>query len=376
MAKNYYWIFNLATKTKSQQLHNRMNEVIDKVTDPGLKKSLIDARDEYRERIDQLNGQPLTGEISDQIHQEHYRFENFVHKMKIMGKNPVKHILYCKSPGRGFKEEIDISQVGASYEDDYLAYRKKLNFSIDKALAKQDLEKYLYIQCYNDHPVEPEGGFIYSDAIQLMIKKRLHDYKVEFYLDTVTQDGKVIETEKIDIIEFLKRNPEYFQQEYIVKATNEYISASLERFVKESCWQFHFYVNDHYRFYNVEPYIDGLDDPDNWPYLKDDGTWIADEMICSPEIWFGLKDESPNISWTLDGSDMKFWFDEDNDKYFIGRHSNWDVGRYRGYLPDMKAIRESCPISIKADDTPETIKEKVQAFCIKQYRATHPETTA
>ena len=368
MAKNYYWIFGLATKFKSQQLRSRMNEVIENVTDPMLKKSLVEKRDEYRERIDQLNGQPLTGEISDQIKQEHYRFENLVHKMKIMDKNPVKHILYCKSPGCGFREEIDISRVGASYEDDYLAYRKELNFYIDKALAKHDLEKYLYIHHYNDRSVEPEGWFIYSDAIQSMIKKRLRDYKIEFCLDTVTQDGEVIETEKIDIIDFFKRNPKYFQQAYIVNATNEYISASLKRFVKESCWQFRFYINDHYRFYNVDPCIYDLDDPDNWPSLKDDGTWIADEMICSPEIWFGLKDENPGYSWILNGSDLNFWFDEDNEKHFIARHTSWDVGCYSGYLPDMKAIRESCPILLEANDTPESIDKKIQAFFVKQYK--------
>ena len=37
------------------------------------------------------------------------------------------------------------------------------------------------------------------------------------------------------------------------------------------------------------------------------------------------------------------------------------------FLPDVKTIRESSPIPIKADDTDETIKEKVQAYFIENY---------
>ena len=360
------WSFNMGTMAKRKKLYDRMTEVIATVTNPKLKNSFIKARDEYWERIGQLNKPSYTKEDYEQIQQEHYRIENLVHKIKVLNKgNPVKHILYCKSLRRAFKEEIDVSQVGISYEDDYLAYRKKLNFYIDKALAKHDLEKHLCINYYSELPVKPEGSFIYSDAIQKMIKKRLNDYKIDLYLDTVTKNGKVIETEKIDIIDFFKRNPEYFQQPYINKATNEYISMSLKRFVKESCWQIRFENNTHY--------IIGLENPNNWPSLKDDGTWTSEEMVFRPRLWFGLKNEEPNSFWNLNGSDMKFWFDEDNDKYFIGRHSNWDVGRYRGYLPDMKAIRKSCPIQIEEFDTPESVKEKIQKFFIKQYRKAHPK---
>ncbi len=358
------WAFNMGTMAKRKQLYDRMNEVIATVTNPELKNSFIKARDEYWERIGQLNKPNYTREDYEQIQQEHYRIENLVHKIKIMGKgNPVKHILYCKSLRREFKEQIEMSQVGISYEDDYLAYRKKLNFYIDKALAKQDLEKHLYIHYYSECPVKPEGGFIYSDAIQKMIKKRLSDFKIELYLDTITKNGKVIETEKIDIIDFFKRNPEFFQQPYINKATNEYISMSLKKFVKESSWQI--------RFENDTHYIVDLENPNNWPSLKNDGTWISEKIVFHPRLWFGLKDESPGYYWTLNGSDMSFWFEEDNEKYFISRHSNWDVGRYQGYLPDMKVIRESCPILMEADDTPESIKEKIQAFFVEQYKKTH-----
>ena len=358
------WIYNMATMFRTSQLCGRLNEVIATVSDEELRNRFIKIRDEYQERIRKLNKPDLTSEDSKQIQQEHYRIENLVHKIKIMGKGiPAKHILYCRSPGHDFREEIDISRVNGSYEDDFLAYRKKLNIYIDEALGKQDVEKYLHIHHNGERPVDPESSFIYSDAVQKMIKKRLCDHRIDFYLDTVTQDGTVIETEKIDITDFLKRNPEYFQKEYIIDATNEYISASLKRFVQESFWQFSFHSE------NRDIY--DLDDPDNWPSLKDNGKWIAGETTFYPQLWFGLKDKRPVYFWNLGYFDVSFWFDEDNEKYLVSRYSNWDVGRYCGFLPDMKPIRDRCPIMLESSDTPRSIKQKTQDVFIEKYRKIH-----
>ncbi len=56
-----------------------------------------------------------------------------------------------------------------------------------------------------------------------------------FWESMVTIDS-VNKSVNINIIDFFTSNPEYFQQSFVTKATNVYISTSFKRFVKESYW--------------------------------------------------------------------------------------------------------------------------------------------
>ena len=393
------WAFNMGTMLKRKQLCDRMDKVIAKITNPELKNSLIKTRDEYWNKIGELNKPDYTNEDYMQIQQEHGHMDRLLCKMEKITEHimvlaegvPVKHILRCKYPGFEFREEIDAFQVGIPYED---AYRDKLNVHIDKILAKQNLEKLMDVK-YRDYEIDPKGHFIYSDVLHKISEKRPWDYEVEIKLDDIGQNGDILSTEKVDIADFFKRNPEYLQKPYMLQVANDYISISIRQFISDSCWQFELY-NDaesakkfygrfklhnsgcfpvyDFQLYNYD-YIDygiahGLDNPENWPSPQKDGTWVDYRgKIMYPRIFFGLKDyKSDDDIWVLDGSDMKFWFNEDNANCYIESDNNEHVSAYHGYMPNMKEIRDKCPIKFKPSDTPEKINAKIQAFFMKQYK--------
>ena len=76
------WIFNWGTSIKRGSRCSGLNKVIEKVTDPGLKNSLIKVKDKYWNKIEQLNKPDFTDEDMEQIQQEHKRMEKFISKME------------------------------------------------------------------------------------------------------------------------------------------------------------------------------------------------------------------------------------------------------------------------------------------------------
>ena len=62
--------------------HERLNKVIAKVNDLELKSSLVKTRDEYWNRIQQLNKPNFTDEDNEQIQQEHQRIDDLISKME------------------------------------------------------------------------------------------------------------------------------------------------------------------------------------------------------------------------------------------------------------------------------------------------------
>ncbi len=386
------WAFNMGTLAKRSELRKRLEIIIEKVSDPELRNSIIQTRDRYSKRIGELNKQDYTDEDRKQIQQEHARMEEFLRELeKRFEKVPdgaaaakrilAKHVLYCEREEIAFREEINASQIGISYAEDYNAYRKKLNYFIDQVLIKQGIEKLMEVQ-YSKYLVEPKSHFSYNEVLQKVIAERPYSYRIVIKMDNIGQDGIVIETEEIDIKDFFKRNPEYLQQPYMLEAANEYISISLQRFIEESCWQFEFYNEYNHiwetswrkfeihnqRDFNYD-FSEELSNPWSWPTLQKDGTWIDhfDEIIY-PRMWFGLKDQGAADMWRLDGTDIGFWFKKDKGNQFIEFENSEQERSYHGYMPDMKAIRKSCPVAISAKDTTESIKEKIQKFFKKQYR--------
>ena len=62
--------------------YERLNKVIAKVNDLELKSSLVKTRDEYWNRIQQLNKPNYTDEDYEQIKQEHKRMDDLISKME------------------------------------------------------------------------------------------------------------------------------------------------------------------------------------------------------------------------------------------------------------------------------------------------------
>ena len=73
---------NMKTLFDRSNRYKRLNKVIAKVTDPELKNSLIKTRDEYWDRIQQLNKPNFTDEDREQIKQEHKRMDDLISKME------------------------------------------------------------------------------------------------------------------------------------------------------------------------------------------------------------------------------------------------------------------------------------------------------
>ena len=73
---------NMKTLFDRSNRHERLNKVIAKVNDLELKSSLVKTRDEYWNRIQQLNKPNFTNEDYEQIKQEHKRMDDLISKME------------------------------------------------------------------------------------------------------------------------------------------------------------------------------------------------------------------------------------------------------------------------------------------------------
>ena len=73
---------NMKTLFDRSNRYERLNKVIAKVNDLELKSSLVKTRDEYWNRIQQLNKPNFTDEDYEQIKQEHKRMDDLISKME------------------------------------------------------------------------------------------------------------------------------------------------------------------------------------------------------------------------------------------------------------------------------------------------------
>jgi oligoribonuclease NrnB/cAMP/cGMP phosphodiesterase (DHH superfamily) len=73
---------NMKTLFERSNRYERLNKVIAKVNDLELKSSLVKTRDEYWNRIQQLNKPNFTDEDYEQIKQEHQRIDDLISKME------------------------------------------------------------------------------------------------------------------------------------------------------------------------------------------------------------------------------------------------------------------------------------------------------
>lgn len=74
--------------------------------------------------------------------------------------------------------------------------------------------------------------------------------------------------------------------------------------------------------------------------------------------------------WNIDNG-LGFWFSDDPESYLVEYDYDGHAGCYGGGFPDIEAIRKRCPILLEENDTEESIGEKVQAYCKKQYKKVH-----
>ena len=488
------WIYNWGTDVKRQQWCNKLNKVIERVTDPELKNSLNRTRDEYRNRIQQLNKPDFTNEDMEQIRQEHKRMEDLISKMEELiqkpqedaefqnelgcmyfeGKDveqdygkaaewfqkaaeqghanaqrylgymyyhgkgveqdygkaaeywrkaaeqgiavaqfnlgyaydegegvpqdyakaaewfekaaeqgdeeaadklkeihekiqPARYVLMCDYPGLWFRTFIDASKLGFSFTEQHEYYVRSLEDVIARVLEEQ-VRKAIYDMYYPEDDVKPMGHFDYYDVEKIIKSYIPYNENVEATLIAIDKENNIIETKTIKVLEFLDNDPDYFREYGVSEAVYQYIATALKRFENEAGW--------HYALKKENGYIETVQ---QWPVPQKDGSWIdADGTVLQPYVWFGVKGNEPDSLWSLYGDmsedDLAFWFSEDpleyiieNDEeiysFFRGQAPKQEIDR-----PDMENILRKCPVSVDEDDDPESIKEKIQAFFLNQYR--------
>ena len=488
------WIYNWGTDVKRQQWCNKLNKVIERVTDPELKNSLNRTRDEYRNRIQQLNKPDFTNEDMEQIWQEHKRMEDLISKMEELiqkpqedaefqnelgcmyfeGKDveqdygkaaewflkaaeqghanaqrylgymyyhgkgveqdhgkaaeywrkaaeqgiavaqfnlgyaydegegvpqdyakaaewfekaaeqgdeeaadklkeihekiqPARYVLMCDYPGLWFRTFIDASKLGFSFTEQHEYYVRSLEDVIARVLEEQ-VRKAIYDLYYPEDDVKPMGHFDYYDVEKIIKGYIPYNENVEATLIAIDKENNIIETKTIKVLEFLDNDPDYFREYGVSEAVYQYIATALKRFENEAGW--------HYALKKENGYIETVQ---QWPVPQKDGSWIdADGIVLQPYVWFGVNGNDPEDLWSLYGDmsedDLAFWFSEDpleyiieNDEeiysFFRGQAPKQEIDR-----PDMENILRKCPVSVDEDDDPESIKEKIQAFFLNQYR--------
>lgn len=450
--------FHLGTRVKRQSLRDKLNKEIERVTDPGLKNSLIKIKDEYWNKIEQLNKPDFTNEDEEQIWKEHKRMEEFISKMEELikaeqgdvdaqnelgvmyfeGKDveqdyskaaewflkaanqghanaqrylgymyyhgkgveqdhgkaaeywrkaaeqgdeeaadklkeihekiqPARYVLMCEYPGLWFRTFIDASKLGFSFTEQHEYYVRSLEDVIARVLEEQ-VRKAIYDLYYPEDDVKPMGHFDYYDVEKIIKGYIPYNENVEAALIAIDKENNIIETKTIKVLEFLDNDPDYFREYGVSEAVYQYIATALRRFENEAGW--------YYALKKENGYIETVK---QWPVPQKDGSWIdADGIDLQPYVWFGVKGNDPEDLWSLYGDmsedALAFWFSEDpleyiieNDEeiysFFRGQAPKQEIDR-----PDMENILRKCPVSIDEDDDPESIKEKIQAFFLDQYR--------
>lgn len=89
-------------------------------------------------------------------------------------------------------------------------------------------------------------------------------------------------------------------------------------------------------------------------------------------LWFGPDSEPPIKPWIIDASssenDLEFWFEEDPESIMdhLGDFDEafyiWHFTECAGWAPDIKAIRELCPILLEKYDTALSIVNKINDY--------------
>ena len=295
-------------------------------------------------------------------------------KKKIARGIPAKHILYCDYPGLEFREEIDASEIGYSYKDDYDSYNDVLYDFIVDVLINLDFEKFLDIH-YTEDDVSARGHFWFTDLRTMKYGDATIggpdlplNKNIKIYLQSVRKSGTVIETKQIDIKDYMDfaAEKETLLECGLWDATDEYIETSLRKFVKETGWHI-----------GLEKGYDRIEDVAQWPAPNEDGKWIdADDAEMLPRLWYGYSDSEGALSeeedsvWNIENG-LAFWFSEEPWRYIVEFDYSGHAGCFGGDVPDIEAIRKRCPVLLEKDDTPESIEEKVQQYCLEKYRETH-----
>ena len=275
-------------------------------------------------------------------------------------KFPVKHILYCNYPGLEFKEEINAKDIDYDYFDEYNGYSDVLYDFINNVLINLDLEKYLEVFFTEDQV--PASGYICYDDVRTDVFGNgtisLNE-NIKIYLDNIREDGEVIDTEEINIEDYvdLESEKETLMECGFWAETDEYIQTSIKKFVDESDW--------HYALRNGD---DEIEDIEEWPAPNKDGTWgDEDDIEMHPYVWFGEGDDR----WDLDGDNLEFWQTENPHGTVVEYSYDAFAGCYGGGIPGFEDVVKRCPIKIEDDDTPESIDKKIQTFFVEQYKKAH-----
>lgn len=283
---------------------------------------------------------------------------------------PARYVLMCDCPGLWFRTFIDASKLGFSFTEQHEYYVRSLEDVIARVLEEQ-VRKAIYDLYYPEDEVKPTGHFDYYDVEKIIKGYIPYNENVEAALIAIDKENNIIETKTIKVLEFLDNDPDYFREYGVSEAVYQYIATALKQFENEAGW--------HYALKKENGYIETVK---QWPVPQKDGSWIdADGTVLQPYVWFGVKGNEPEELWSLYGDmsedDLAFWFSEDpleyiieNDEeiysFFRGQAPKQEIDR-----PDMENILCKCPVSIDEDDTPESIKEKIQRFFLEQYKKTY-----
>ena len=287
----------------------------------------------------------------------------FIERYQLVQEVPAKYVVYCDYPGAEFREELDLTYVDFSEKDEDESYREfvcgRLYDRIGDCL-RDNLEKLL--TSYFTEDDVPSSGHICFDEVRVDVFGNggiwLNE-DISVYIATVREDGTIIDAQEIDIEEYinLESEKERLMECGFWDETDDYIQTAIRNFVEDSDW--------HYALRNGD---DEIEDIEKWPAPKEDGSWIdKDGNTLKPCMWFG----NGYDEWVLDGDNLDFWLTGNPDGYVVEYNYDAFYGCYGGGIPDFDRIVKNCPIKISEKDTPESIKEKIKAFFIKQYRKVH-----
>ena len=227
----------------------------------------------------------------------------------------------------------------------------------------------LLIEANQQWDEKPQGYFSLREAEEKVYSKAKQYIKelepqLKILSKEVDEDGRVIRSKEILIYELVWKllEEDYFNSDYYARVS-WYVEACIRAFEDEAVWLV--------GICNSQGEV--IDDP---AFLEEaewqDGDWLFNGREYHSLIWYGLPKSKPILRWTINEntsqSDLKFWFSTDTyslmkelgdfDESFLYWY-DMELG-FDG--PNMKKIRESCPISFEETDSINKILNKVDLY--------------
>lgn len=254
----------------------------------------------------------------------------------------------------------------------------RIDFTVFYSLRQEQHQDTIQLSCTSDMPI---GSVIESNCE--VIKEFIVDKFQSFFDDAMSQGGTSMNLNGIYIYDEVYDAIYDSAYQYLADHADELGMLLIE---SETKTETHLNVADYLKdaidsrakceacLVDVSEAIsaDSVDFVEN-------GKWHAgliawEGMDSVPALWFGRDNATPMRRWTITPfitpDDFAFWFidaDEDMLEAIVDEFDSiaiWYLYECGCELPELTGLIRRCPVQFEKDDSPETIREKINTYIL------------